>query len=99
MTYSEKYTHTMDLKKHDLFSLRIAQRNHDFNTKIDQFQNFIHELEKHRELSYFRMISSPMERSVLVSYQGEAKKEVLMFGSNNYLGFANDPYIKEKVKN
>lgn len=98
MTYSDKHTQTLALKKHDLFSLKVAQRNHDFSTKINQFQGFIDELEKYRELSYFRIISSPMEQTVVVSCHGESKKEVLMFGSNNYLGFANDPYIKEQVK-
>ena len=86
------------MQNQDLYSLRLAQRKYDFNSKITQFQHFIEQLAQQRELSYFREIHSPMDRLVRVSQRGEPPRELLMFGSNNYLGFANDPYIREKVK-
>lgn len=42
---------------------------------------------------YYRAIES--EQSTVVKYKG---KDVLMFGSNSYLGLANDPRLKETAK-
>lgn len=42
---------------------------------------------------YYRAIES--EQSTVVKYKG---KDVLMFGSNSYLGLANDPRLKEAAK-
>jgi 8-amino-7-oxononanoate synthase len=49
-----------------------------------------------QELMYLREICSATGREVTVKdpYSGDMKP-MLMFGSNNYLGFANDPYIKK----
>jgi glycine C-acetyltransferase len=48
---------------------------------------------------YRREICSPMDREVTVfdEYTG-AEKTMLMFGSNNYLGLANNETVKSKVK-
>ncbi|MFC7780318.1 aminotransferase class I/II-fold pyridoxal phosphate-dependent enzyme [Legionella taurinensis] len=45
-----------------------------------------------------RPLTSPQDREVTIMdpFTNE-KTKMLMFGSNNYLGFANDPYIKNKV--
>ena len=43
---------------------------------------------------FFRPISSPQSDTAVIE-----GKEVLMFGSNNYLGLNNHPYIKEAAKN
>ncbi len=42
---------------------------------------------------FFRPISSPQSDTAIIE-----GKEVLMFGSNNYLGLNNHPYIKEAAK-
>ncbi|TAJ15115.1 pyridoxal phosphate-dependent aminotransferase family protein [Marinilabiliaceae bacterium JC017] len=42
---------------------------------------------------YFRSISSPQSNTTIIE-----GKEVLMFGSNNYLGLNNHPKIKEAAK-
>lgn len=61
--------------------------------------NFIlKELKASNQLTYRRVIKSPTGRTVFV--QGKNKhelREMLMFASNNYLGFANHPYIAERV--
>jgi len=84
--------------KDDLHSMKIREQNVPFRDKVKQFKKFIHGLERARQISYYRMICSPMDRVVSVSLNGEKPKELIMFGSNNYLGFANDAYIKQKVK-
>lgn len=45
---------------------------------------------------YRRMATSAMDAVVDIEHQGVTRK-CIMLGSNNYLGFANDPYVKEKV--
>ncbi|OFZ39303.1 MAG: hypothetical protein A2504_08040 [Bdellovibrionales bacterium RIFOXYD12_FULL_39_22] len=51
------------------------------------------------DLLYHRQILSPIDRHVKV-WDEILKKpiEMIMMGSNSYLGFANDPEIKEKIK-
>lgn len=44
--------------------------------------------------NYFRVIESAQENTV--RYQG---KEIIMLGSNNYLGLTNHPKVKEAAKN
>lgn len=43
---------------------------------------------------YFRSISSDQDTTVKIG-----GKDVLMFGSNSYLGLTNHPYVKEAAKN
>lgn len=79
----------------DMIQLRnkkLEERVHIFN----EYANW--EMSKGNVL-YMREISTPAEREIMAKdpYTNEVKK-MLMFGSNNYLGFANHPYIKEKVK-
>ena len=48
---------------------------------------------------YLRCISSPADREVQVLDPATgASRPMLMFGSNNYLGFANDPYVREQAR-
>lgn len=47
---------------------------------------------------YMRVIDSSTDRTVIAVDTDGDKKEMLMFGSNNYLGLANHPHIKETVK-
>ena len=55
--------------------------------------------ELQRDLIVAREIVSPMDREVLVrdAHTGESRS-MLMFGSNNYLGYANHPYVLEQVR-
>ena len=51
------------------------------------------ESRENKTYPYYRAIES--EQSTIVKYKG---KDVLMFGSNSYLGLANDPRLKEAAK-
>lgn len=90
---SQKALHEYNLK-----SMAIIHRHCSFKGKLENFRGFIEELKRRNELSFFRVVHSPMDREVWVTMHGENKpRKMLMFGSNNYLGFADDRYIKEKV--
>ncbi len=82
----------------DLHSMKLKYGHASFETKIDRFNEFIGGLTKSKRLSYFRKICSPMDRVVSISLNGADPRDLVMFGSNNYLGFANDQYIRQKVK-
>ncbi|CTP82315.1 transferase [Xanthomonas translucens pv. arrhenatheri LMG 727] len=56
-----------------------------------------HDREQGR-MPYHRQICSPADRQVLLrDGAGGAARPVLMFGSNNYLGLANHPHVRERV--
>jgi 8-amino-7-oxononanoate synthase len=55
------------------------------------------EVERQR-IFYHRVVGSASDTQVMVEDPHTGRtREMLMFGSNNYLGLANDPYIKEYV--
>ncbi|RED50147.1 aminotransferase class I/II-fold pyridoxal phosphate-dependent enzyme [Seonamhaeicola aphaedonensis] len=85
-------------EKNDLYHFEKANRNKSLKDKSSCFNAMLNRLEVNREFTYRRMIVSATGRTVSV-FDNALKKEreMLMFASNNYLGFANHPYIKEKI--
>jgi glycine C-acetyltransferase len=83
----------------DLRQILIKGRKENLKGRTEFFESFIKNLDKNKELQHLRCIISPSDREVLVNdkYTGKTKK-MLMFGSNNYLGLANHPYVIEKTK-
>lgn len=66
--------------------------------RIKGINTILQELKVLKQLTYRRVIQSPTGRTVLIQDGSKIKgREMLMFASNNYLGFANHPYIIEKV--
>lgn len=84
----------------DLRDILIRGRKMNLKQKTEFFDSFTDSLLAGKQMLHLRCISSPADRIVEVAdiYTG-AIKTMLMFGSNNYLGLANHPYVKEFVKN
>ena len=97
MTQNNEY---MGGENFDLRDILIRGRKTNLKKKTEFFNSFIDELLNSKQMLHLRCISSPADREVKVidAYTGEVKL-MLMFGSNNYLGLANHPYIKEFVRN
>lgn len=85
-------------EKNDLFHFERVNRNKSLKDKSFNFNVMLKTLEANKQFTYRRMIVSATGRTVTI-FDKELKKEreMLMFASNNYLGFANHPYIKEKI--
>ena len=83
----------------DLRDILIRGRKMNLKKKTEFFDSFIDELLNNKQMLHLRCISSPADREVKVvdSYTGEVRS-MLMFGSNNYLGLANHPFVKEFVQ-
>lgn len=83
----------------DLRDILLRGRRMPLSDRVNFFGEFLDDLSSHKQMLHLRCISSPSDREVDVydEYSGITKK-MLMFGSNNYLGFANHPYTKEYVK-
>lgn len=82
----------------DLRDILIRGRKMNLQKKTEFFDSFLDSLLSNKQMIHLRCISSAADRIVKVidSYTGETRS-MLMFGSNNYLGLANHPYIKEFV--
>jgi len=84
----------------DLHKILLKGKNLNLKEKVDFFNLFIRDLVGNNEMLCMRCITSTADREVEIfdNYSGKIKK-MLMFGSNNYLGLANHPYVKEKAQN
>lgn len=82
-----------------LSDLLIQTRRKTLKERTEFFSNYINEEIENKRVLYMRVIDSQADRKVRVMDPKTGKtKKMLMFGSNNYLGLANNPYIKESVK-
>jgi len=76
--------------------MRQARRV-DLKTRARSFEEFWHAAIAANQSLYFREIIGPQGREVTVrdGFTGE-HRQLVMFGSNNYLGLADHPYVKEQ---
>jgi glycine C-acetyltransferase len=83
----------------DLHSILLRGKSLSLKERTAFFEDFTNGLIENEEMFCMRCITTAADREVEVTdiYTGETKK-MLMFGSNNYLGFANHPYVKEKAR-
>lgn len=83
----------------DLYSILLHGQKMNLKNKTSFFEQFINDLSSNDQLLCMRCIGSAADREVLVYDENlRSYKKMLMFGSNNYLGLANHPYIIQKVK-
>lgn len=88
----------LDTEKLGLKSFKSSKQL-SFEQRLLFFEKFIENLKGSKQLNFHRIVTSSSDRKVsVIDPCTENEKELLMFASNNYLGLANHPYIKEKVK-
>ena len=83
----------------DLRSILLQSRRLGVRERTRMYSSWIRRVQDRGESMYHRVITSPVDRAVTVwdEFRGE-EREVLMFGSNTYLGLPVHPYVKERMK-
>ncbi len=82
----------------DLHSILLYGKEMNLNDKTEFFKHFIKDLSSKNQMLCMRCIGSAADREVLVYDEiTKSYRNMLMFGSNNYLGLANHPYVIQKV--
>lgn len=77
---------------------RKITKKASFDQRIADFYQYIQNINPEDDKIFFRIIDSSTDRMVKVKDELSGRiHEVIMFGSNNYLGLANHPKVKESV--
>ena len=82
----------------DLRKILLHGRKQRIHERAEFFQQFLRDLKQRNEMGCMRVIGSAADREVtVVDPETGERRRMLMFGSNNYLGLANHPYVKEQM--
>ena len=83
----------------DLRSILLRSRRLGIRARTQAYSTWIQNVQSRGESMYHRVVTSPVDRSVTVlDTQTGVEQEMLMFGSNTYLGLTNHPYVKERMQ-
>ena len=83
----------------DLQMVLLRGRRLRLHERVECFGDFLRGLQRRGELTTMREVVSAADREVAVAEPGSGSpRKMLMFGSNNYLGLANHPYVVERVR-
>ena len=86
---------------HENFSLRdfLPLPDQGFAEQLEAFSHHYRAYAEAGETLYMRELQGPAEATVMVRDPLSGRtREMIMLGSNNYLGLANHPMVKEAVK-
>lgn len=83
----------------DLRSILLQSRRLGVRERTAVYSDWIRRVQARGESLYHRVVTSAVDRTVTVRDErtGE-EQEMLMFGSNSYLGLTNHPYVRERMK-
>ncbi len=83
----------------DLRSILLQSRRLGVRERTRVYSDWIRRVQARGESLYHRVVTSELDRTVTVRDErtGE-EQEMLMFGTNSYLGLTAHPYVKERMK-
>ena len=83
----------------NILAWKAIHRHDALNNRMKTFREYMDGVRALEEHTYGREVISAHDREVVICdpYTG-GKRTMIMFASNNYLGLANHPRIREKVK-
>lgn len=85
----------MQSEKQNLKTIQLQVRNRKISDRLTQFRI----ARKLHPVTYLRTIMSVADREIIVKDPSSGElRNMLMFASNNYLGLANHPHVKDRVR-
>lgn len=82
------------------FSLRdfLPLPDQDLGTMVAAFSHHYRAAAASGETQYMREVQGPADAVVTTTDAAGVTRDMIMLGSNNYLGLANDPYVKDAAR-